>query len=203
MSILHEEEILILGLRDRVGREVHARVAAVGAVATVFDDAGVRTEAVVDEAAAGRAIGELVRSGEFLRDGVPALIEELRVLERAVVRVVRAARVADINVGTPSDAVEDVAVAIAAHGTRHVRAVRVVHPHLPFAAHRNFAVRRVDAVIRGVLRIAVARGAVGLIVDLNGMETIAVEIGVLVEQSARVHDAHRDAGTVVAERVGG
>ena len=202
--ILLEEEVLVLGLRDRVDLEVYARVAAVLPAGVVLDDAHVRAEGIVDEAPARFAVLKPVRVAHGVRERAPALVEELRVLEGAVVGVVGAARVPDVDVRAPRDAVEFAPVAIRAHGPRHVRAVVVVHEGLPVAVDGKGRTRRgVVSLVARALRVAVALRPVGLAFDLHRMEALTLQFRVLLKERPGVHDADGNALPREAQGVGG
>ena len=159
-GVLHEEEVFILGLRNGIRREVSGRVATIGTNRRhVFAaiDANVGAKGIVDEAAARSIVGKLVGIRNCGRKSAPTLIEELRILERTVVGVVGAARVAHVDIGVKGNAVEFGTVTIAANRTGDVRTVGVVHAKFKLTAGRNLVTGLVGAGILGVLRITVAR----------------------------------------------
>ena len=125
---LGEEHELVVRFSFCIHVEVNAGVVAVMALVLLVNNTGVRTPGVVDHAAAF-AIG----LGNLISEVAPGSLEVLVILERTVVVVVRSTSVADDDVGTPGHAMEFAAVTIAANGTRHVRAVRVIDAFLPIA----------------------------------------------------------------------
>ena len=204
-GVLHEEEVFVLGLRNGIRREVSGRVATIGTNRRhVFAavDANVGAKGIVDEAAARSIVGKLVGIRNCGRKSAPTLIEELRILERTVVGVVGAARVAHVDIGVKGNAVEFGTVTIAANRTSDVRTVGVVHAKFKLTAGRNLVTGLVGAGILGVLRITVARGTVGLIFYLNCVEAVALKIGMILKKRTGVHDTNSDVLAGEAESIG-
>ena len=197
---LLEEEIFVFGLGNRVRREVHTGVTAIGTIGAIVNNASVRTEGVVNHTAAFCAIG----SNQVVGKCLPAIVEECVILERAVVRIVRTTGITNPNVGTPSHAVEFAAVSISTYGARHVSTVAVIRAADPvavdFSAFGSTVTRCIFAfaLFFGVLRIALARRTV-MSVRFRCMETVTCQIRMLLQESAGVHHANGNTLTAIAQ----
>ena len=185
---LGEEHELVVRFSFGIHIEVNAGVVAVMALVLLINNTGVRTPGVVDHATA-IAIG----LGNLFSEVAPGCLEVFVILERTVVVVVRSTSVADDDVGTPGHAMEFAAVTIAANGTRHVRAVRVIDAFLPIAIDVEFfafveGIADSSFILINSLRIAVANGTV-FALGAGNAETIARKVRMNVQECARVHDA--------------
>ena len=197
---LLEQEVFVFCLPRRVdfhhGADVKAVRSLLGRTSSVYT--GIGTETIVDDAAALFTI----LSNDVLSQLSPTVQEELVIQERTIVRIVRAAGIADMNIGTPGNAMEFGTIAICTDGTGHVRAVRIVHIQNPVTRDVITLTGFVLAVklATGTLRITIARGAV-LTLVVRRMETIPGKFRMLLKKRTGVHHADGNTLTVVAKRI--